>query len=147
MMLIYIICPYSGKTLAETFNNVISAVKAAEWVWERGHTPIIPHLTWLVEHISGRFNRRAFLQWSIELLTTAHAVFLIREDKSEGVQFELQVARELGIPIFTEASQIPIDCLRVAKRAELMIPEYIKFTIRKRMIENIKLLEKLKYDV
>jgi len=146
-MLIYIICPYSGKTPAETFSNVISAVKAAEWIWERGHTPIIPHLSWVVEQLSDKFDWRSYIQWSLELLLSAHAVFLVREDQSKGVQFELQTARELGLPIFTAPSQIPIDCLRVAKRAELTIPEYVKFVIRKRMIENIKLLERLKYDL
>jgi len=141
-MLIYIIGPYSGETKAETFRNVVEAIRAAEWIWERGHTPIIPHLTWLVEQISDRFDRKSFLQWSSEMLISAHAVFLIREDESEGVQAELQIAIDIGLPIFTNPSQIPIDSKALVKRQELLMPEYVEFVIKRKIIETGRFLRK-----
>lgn len=101
-MKIYIAGPYTKGDVAE---NVRNAVYAGNLVAHRGHMPFIPHLThfW---HMLIPHEIDFWYAQDIEWLRVCDALLRI-EGESTGADREEEIAREMGIPIYTNVFSIP----------------------------------------
>jgi len=111
-MRIYIAGPYSAPTEEERLRNVKRAMEAALKVMERGHTPIVPHLSHYLHILSGRkYNYDRWVIMGLEMLEGCDGILRLK-GKSKGATREVRHARKLGIPVYYSVSQIPKRHLR-----------------------------------
>ncbi len=100
MKLIFVAGPYSGGDVAV---NVKTAIDAADWLMTLGAAVYVPHLC----HFQHLVHPRPEADWKendLEMLRRCDAVFRLR-GKSPGADAEVELARELGKPVFrTEAA-------------------------------------------
>lgn len=109
-LVIYIAGPYSAETHAERIVNTERAMQAGHEVLQRGHWPFIPHLLhffddwrWWQHH--GRLGPEDYMQWDFATLRRCDALLYVAP--SPGADRELALARELRLPIYLSADDIP----------------------------------------
>lgn len=92
---VFISGPY---TLGDVFENVANAIDAATQLLDAGLFPYVPHLThfWHLQH------QRDYEIWMEldEVWLRQCDYMLVLPGESRGVERELEVARQLGIPCF-----------------------------------------------
>lgn len=120
-MKIYVAGPYSSEIKEETEKNVKHALDVGIHLYEKGHYPYIPHLTHYLD-IQSRKTRPRPLTWldymsnDMAWLQIADAMFFI--GRSRGADIEYNIARDIGIKIYTNISDVPDS---FSKRPEVRI--------------------------
>ena len=105
MKVIYIAGKYFGETSHEIFTNIQVARVEAEFVWARGGIALCPHLN--TSWMSGICPEENFLNGYLQLLTLCDAVYTCWNWRiSTGATAEVDKAKELGIPVFHNRSQV-----------------------------------------
>ena len=92
---VYIAGPYTKGIIEDNVNN---AILTAELISQYGFTPFIPHLThyWeLLIHHEYDFWIKQDLEW-----LSACDILLRIEGESAGADAEVQIAKEIGMPVF-----------------------------------------------
>lgn len=111
-MLIYVAGPYSAPSAAERQYHVEAAMNVGLALLQRGHAPVIPHLT----HFFASYIRRmhgeslpyeTYMAWDAELLYCCDALFLIAS--SPGADREVAAAERLGLSVFRAIDDIPVN--------------------------------------
>ena len=105
---IYIAAPYSAETEEERARNVESAIDAALVLFQKGHFPYTPHLThWVdkrVKETNIAMEWEDYMQWHRPWLEACNAFLYL--NSSKGADLELQMAKDLGKPIFYSIEKI-----------------------------------------
>lgn len=101
-MKIFIAGPYSKPDPVE---NTRIAILAAEEVIKRGHTPYVPHLT-LLWHLVAPHKLEWWYQYDRIWLRFCNAVLRL-EGLSTGADIEVDIARQMGIPVYFTIEDIP----------------------------------------
>jgi len=106
---IYVAGPYSAETEENMLSNVNAAIDVAIMLIQKGHDPIVPHLT---HYIDRRAKARGieipyawWLRYDRHLLIHCDALYYIRS--SPGADYERGVADALDLPIYTAMEQVP----------------------------------------
>lgn len=103
MALIYIAGPY---TTGDVNENVRNALIAAEQIVERGHTPVVPHLShfW---HLVFPHEWEYWMHLDSALLSRCDGVFRLYGDSS-GADREVAQAEREGLPVFYSLDEISL---------------------------------------
>lgn len=100
-MRIYIAAPYTNGDVAQ---NVRKVMEVANKLMDMGHIPFIPHLT----HFQHLYFPRPYEDWiklDNEFLPFCEAVIRL-EGESKGADAEVKLAKNLGIKIYYNISEI-----------------------------------------
>ncbi len=108
-MRIYVAGPYTADTDDERLNNVTKAIDAAICLYQKGHTPYVPHLTHLIDERAKELGivitREDYVRrWDKPWLEVCDALLLLAE--SPGAREELDTARSLGKQIFVGGAEV-----------------------------------------
>lgn len=108
---VYVAGPYS-KTCCRisTSGNVRNAVLAGDELWARGFVPYIPHLTHLWDLISPK-SYEEWLELDNCFLPCCRAVLRL-PGESSGADKEVELAENLGIPVFSTI-ELLVDWFRI----------------------------------
>lgn len=98
---VYIAGPY---TKGDVMRNIRYAVEAGDELLQYGLVPFVPHLTgfW---HIMFPHEYETWMEYDSEWLKSCDAVLRI-DGESAGAELELQIADELGIPVFYDTTNL-----------------------------------------
>lgn len=101
-MKIYVAGAYSKGDVAVNVRNALSMAKR---LVEMGHVPYVPHLThfW---HFAFPRPYEFWLEYDKEWLRVCDAVFRI-VGESSGADAEVELAKELGLPIYYKMDDVP----------------------------------------
>ncbi len=101
-MLIYISAPYS---LGDVVSNVRFACEIGDQILAKGHIPLVPHLT----HFWHFLSPKSWEEWlRIDQCFLARCDAVLRIDgESKGADMEVQLAKDLGIPVFYSLEEVP----------------------------------------
>jgi len=101
---IYIAGQYSGKTINDTFENIIRARRAAYRLWNQGYACICPHTNSMFmdgEDIDA--TREMFIRGDLEILSRCDAIYMLKNWRaSRGAIMEHTEAQLLGLEIIYE---------------------------------------------
>jgi hypothetical protein len=108
-MRIYLAGPYTADSSDERVKNVKRAIDAAIALYEKGHTPYVPHLTHLIDErareVGIAITREDYVRrWDKPWLEVCDAFLLLGE--SPGAREELETARTLGKAIFVAGADV-----------------------------------------
>ena len=103
-MRVYIAGPYQHPGPVE---NTRKAILAAERLIAAGHTPYIPHLT-LFWHLVAPHEVAFWYAHDIEWLRVCDALVRL-PGESKGADEEVRIARDMGMPIYTEGVPHNLD--------------------------------------
>lgn len=99
MKLVYIAGPYRSPTVRGIVENIRRAESLSLIVWRMGAAALCPHMN--TAHFDGAITDEAILAGDREMLGRCDAVMLVSGWRhSEGTRDEVELARELGIPVF-----------------------------------------------
>lgn len=96
MKKVFVCSPYHG----DTKKNTEKAAFAAKILSESGHMPVAPHLyfpNFLDDN--DQYERIRGIELGIEQMKECNLVWLLGTSITPGMEFELEVAKEIGIPI------------------------------------------------
>lgn len=98
---IYVAGPY---TRGDVMRNIRYAIEAGDELLQYGLVPFVPHLTgfW---HIMFPHEYGTWMEYDSEWLKSCDALLRIDGD-SDGADFEVRMAKKLGIPIFYSTSDV-----------------------------------------
>ena len=99
--LIYVAAPY---THPDPVANTHKAIQVAEELVERGFMPLIPHLL-LLWHIVSPHKEDFWYECGRELLRRCDGLLRI-EGESKGADWEVELAKEWGIPVYYSISEV-----------------------------------------
>ena len=105
-MIIYVSAPFS---LGDQFVNLRNACLAGDKIWEKGHTPFVPHLTALWHAISPK-PWGEWMRMDTELLSMCDALLRL-PGESKGADKEVAEAKRLCMLIYYRLEDIP-DVIR-----------------------------------
>jgi hypothetical protein len=96
-MIVYIAGPMS---IGPWEHNMRQAIDAAADVLDRGHTPIVPHLWYIMAlvHPDSLTHERC-IQADLELVRASQALIRL-PGTSVGADYEVEVAMNAGIPVY-----------------------------------------------
>lgn len=101
-MIIYVSGPMSAENRAAIEHNVEIGMVAALDLIERGHTPVVPHLTQFLADFAEREGRPvAYERWmacDLELIERCDAMLYLAP--SPGADREMAHARKCGLAVF-----------------------------------------------
>lgn len=96
-MIVYISGP---MTIGPWERNMRQAIDAATEVLERGHTPIVPHLWYIMALVHpDTFNHERCLRADVELVRVSQALVRL-PGTSAGADHEVFTAQQAGIPVY-----------------------------------------------
>jgi hypothetical protein len=95
-MFIYVAGPYTKGDVAV---NVKNAISVGNNLRALGHVPFIPHLTHFWHMLIPHYDVNYWYRYDLEWLKKCDAVFRLPGD-SVGADREVEVAKELGLPVF-----------------------------------------------
>lgn len=102
---VYIAGSYRGPTVSAIRRNIERAREAAELAWTMGAKAFCPHLN--TAFMDGIVPDAVFLRADLEWLAECHAVFAIHGwEQSAGARGEVDEARRLCIPVFTDEVEL-----------------------------------------
>lgn len=109
-LLIYVAGPLSAETAESQLANVERALRAGHRILDRGHYPLIPHLThffeaWCQEAIGGTPEYEIYLAWDFVMLRRCDGLLYLAS--SPGADRELALAESLGMPVWRDERMIP----------------------------------------
>lgn len=106
---IYVAGPYTGHSTEEVNDNVTRAIDVGIELIKKGHAPYIPHLTHWVEVRQKARNIGLGYAHYITLdnhwLRVCDALLFL--GSSPGADKELELAKELRLPIFYSVDEVP----------------------------------------
>lgn len=102
-MKIYVAGPY---TKGDVILNIRNAVYAGNFIAHRGHIPFIPHLTAFWHILTPHESIEFWYDYDLEWLKMCDALYRI-EGESEGADREVDVAKSMGLPVYTSLFDIP----------------------------------------
>jgi len=104
MKLIFVSGKYQGKTINETFENIIKARAAAYKLWQQGYAVICPHMnSAFMDGESMGATCQMFYDGDIEILGRCDAIYMLKDWKeSTGARAEYQQAIELRLEVLFE---------------------------------------------
>ena len=107
---IYIAAPYSADTEEEQIKNTEVVIDAALTLFQKGHFPYIPHLTHWVDKRAKEteiaMEYEDYMKWHRPWLEACDAFLYL--NSSKGTDLELQIAKDLGKPIFYSVDEVPV---------------------------------------
>lgn len=98
--LIYVAGPYSSDPM----NNTREALRWGRAVWDLGGCPVVPHLSGFWDFVMP-MPYQHWMDYDAQLLLRCDAVFRFPGD-SFGADAEVELAKELGIPVFFTFSDL-----------------------------------------
>ena len=98
---IYVAGPYST---GDVMLNIRDAVEVANYLLDYGFIPFVPHLTGFWHMLYSR-KYEDWLQYDEEWLKSCDAVLRL-SGESYGADREVNLAKELGIPVFLDTSDL-----------------------------------------
>ena len=104
-MIVFVIGPYRADSAWEIEQNVRRAEEVALRVWEAGHVALCPHA--MTRYYQDALPDDVWLSGMRKLMMRCDSVLALDGwEGSEGSMLELDLAEEIGFPIFTEVEQI-----------------------------------------
>jgi len=108
-MKIYVAGPYRAPHYKGVWNNVQKAIEVGVELAKKGHHPYIPHTNYFwIMHPSFDFTPEEefdfCMKQDFEWLKVCDALFFI--GPSEGANMELEMAKKMGMKIFTSLEQV-----------------------------------------
>ena len=100
---IYVAGPYSAGNVIDVLKNIGAGRKVCSELFSLGFHVFSPwsDAAFIIDNPHHDFNIDQFYQYSIAWLEVSDAVFLVPGwETSKGTLAEIEVAKELGIPIF-----------------------------------------------
>jgi hypothetical protein len=105
-MRIFVCGPLTSPSPREVMRNVNKAIDIGIKIWEMGHVPFIPHLTYFLDiRPQCKFNYDDYIKYSLHWLDLCDALFFI--GPSKGANVELEYAKKKGLKIFRSLEEIP----------------------------------------
>ena len=102
----YVAGPYRGPTHHAVATNIAAARSVATHLWSLGYAVICPHLN--SAFMSGVAPEETFLEGGLEMIRRCDMLVLVEGwQASEGTAREIEVAREHGIPVFSDIEFVP----------------------------------------
>jgi len=95
--------PETGE--CEQFLNLARSLAAASDLANLGVAPFVPGLA-AIWHMQHPMPRAFWEQWTRTFIEACDAVFVLGRSRSGGVEKGADHARSLGIPVFTELSEV-----------------------------------------
>jgi hypothetical protein len=105
---IYIAGQYTAPTIEEIQENVNMAIEVGISLYEKGHFPLIPHLSHYVDTYkltSFRLTWNDYMRCDLSWLSVADAMFFMGH--STGADVELEAGKEAGLKIFYYLEDVP----------------------------------------
>jgi len=99
---VYVAGPYSK---GDVMDNIHRAIRAANWLMDAGYTPFVPHLTG-IWHLVTPKPYWAWLEYDNKWLRKCDAVLRL-DGESSGADKEVELALELGIPVYYDLLAFP----------------------------------------
>ena len=100
-MKIYVAGPYTGGDIVL---NVRNAIEVGNFIFNNGHTPFVPHLFHLWHMVSPR-PYKDWMKMDMEWLKKCDALYRLN-GPSAGADLEVKKTIELGIPVFTNLTDL-----------------------------------------
>lgn len=108
-MRIFVSGPYSAPTLAARTTNVRRAIRAATELMHKGHQPFLPHLSHYWDgqaRVDGKpIEYERWMEYDFHWLRLCDAVLYL--GPSPGACREVDLALELGIPVYHSVGKVP----------------------------------------
>jgi len=99
MKVVYVAGRFRGENAWEVAENVRAAERVGFEVAEAGYVPLIPHAN--TAHFDGTLTDDFWIEATAELLRRCDALVLVPGwQSSTGAKGEIELAHELGIPVF-----------------------------------------------
>jgi len=106
MKLAYVGGRYRGRTHNEIAENIHAARAVAVRLWEMDYAVICPHTN--SAFMSGATKEEAFLEGGLEMLRRCDLLVLTEGwEASEGTAIEIDEAKRIGIPVFSDIEFVP----------------------------------------
>ncbi len=111
-MRIYVCHAYGrrrGLSMEALQRNVNASIRIGLEIIKKGHNPFIPNLYHYVHLMSnGTIDEGIFFRLVSEWVRFSEALFVGSEPSdSQGVQAEIDMAKEIGIPIYYDIKEVP----------------------------------------
>ena len=112
-MIIYIAGKYNAATDGERLFNTERAIDYGIAVYEKGHYPIVPHLTHYIEKrmdylkMPPRPNEYWYVFDNLIIPSIDALLIISKPGESKGADAELEFAKKLGKRIFYTLDEIP----------------------------------------
>lgn len=103
-MVIYVSGPYSKGDVSE---NIRRACLAGDELLNKGHTPLVPHLTHLW-HLMSPKSWDTWMRIDLDLLNVCDAVLRL-DGESKGADLEVAEAKRLCLFIYYDIKEVPFD--------------------------------------
>lgn len=108
-MITYISGPYSADTEEGRLTNTINAIQAGIGIMQKGHYPLIPHLSHFTDsyaqYLGIKFTWEQWMAQDLAFLEKCDAILYLASSK--GADIELARAKELGLQIFYSLDEVP----------------------------------------
>lgn len=108
-MRIYVAGPMTAETAELRLQNVHRAMDVALGLFQKGHDPVVPHLSFFLDEFAKKRGVTIPYEWWIrttqDLMLTCDALFYIAP--SPGADREQAIMAQLGRPTFTELIDVP----------------------------------------
>ena len=103
MKKIFVCSPYRGNIE----KNTNRAVFAARVICNCGHIPVVPHL-YFPQFLDDKdqFARIRGIEYGIELMKECDQLWLLGPEISKGMEYELEVAKEIRIPVILHDEEL-----------------------------------------
>lgn len=103
---VYIAGPMTSE--GHPYVNIGDAIEVGETAYERGWAPFVPHLDALSSMVTGNKDIKRYLDTDFAVLARCDALCVLpykveeKDGMRSGTSLELDLAEELGIPVYTE---------------------------------------------
>lgn len=105
MKVVYVAGPYRADSEYGVVQNIRRAEQLAIEVWKAGAAAICPHKNSAL--FGGLMPDETWLEGGMEFLRRSDAMIVVDSwEDSEGTKEEIELAKELGIPIFWEIDEL-----------------------------------------
>jgi len=105
-MRIYVAGTYSSDNVISILKNIREGIKISAKILKLGHSPFCPFLDHQFSFYED-FTVEDMYRYSIDWLRISEAIFVMpNSDNSKGTQKEIEIAKEMGIPIFYNLEEI-----------------------------------------
>lgn len=103
MKKVFVCSPYHGNIE----KNTKRAVFAARVICNCGHIPVVPHL-YFPQFLDDKdqFERIRGIEYGIELMKECDQLWLLGPEISKGMECELEVAKEIRIPVILHDEEL-----------------------------------------
>ena len=116
MKRVYVAGPYSANSVLDVLKNIGRGEKACADLFAMGYAPFCPwhDKSFVTDRPDDEFTVSQFYEYSLAWLKVSDAVVLLPGwENSKGTLKEIEVAKEVGIPVFDSITEfINTDCGR-----------------------------------